>query len=297
MSSGATNPIGSQPQSSGARPRLNATGESKGATNHQAIAELLHSKLRARRKVPPQPTATEPVPYYHLQTHRPIVCLAFVLPIVMLYEVCSILLANDAVRSGVDQWIGGMFSMLGVGEVVILPVVVTAILVVWHHRQHDRWSFNPLVLVGMFIESSLLGLILYWLANAVYFLATVSLPDSVTAGAVTAESDWLVACVSVLGSGIYEETFFRILLLLPLIAWGKWLTDNRELGVVGGMIVCSLIFTLLHYSLFNPAGHPFEVSSFLFRFGASIVFCNLFLFRGFGITVGSHVIYDLLTQL
>ena len=295
MSSGATNPIGPQP--SNAPSRLSANAEPQGVTNHQAIADLLHSKLRARRKVPPQPTATEPVPYYHQQTHRPIVCLAFVLPILMLYEISSILLANDAVRPGVDQWISGMFSALGVGQVVVLPVVVTAILVVWHHRQHDLWTFNPLVLIGMFIESSLLGLMLYWLANAVYFLATVSLPDPVAAGTVAAQSDPLVACVSVLGSGIYEETFFRILLLLPLIAWGTWLTDNREMGVVGGMIVCSLIFTLLHYSLFNPAGHQFELSSFLFRFGASIVFCNLFLFRGFGIAVGSHVIYDLLTQL
>ena len=295
MSSGATNPIGSQP--SGAGSHSDANGEPRGGTNHQAIADLLHSKLRARRKLPPPSTATEPVPFYHQQTHRPIVCLAFVLPIVMLYEISSFLLANDAVRSGVDQWIGGMFSSLGVGQVVILPVVITAILVVWHHRQHDRWTFNPLVLAGMLLESSLLGLILYWSANAVYFLATVSLPDAVTAGSVATDSDWLVACVSVLGSGIYEETFFRILLLLPLIAWGTWLTDKREIGVLAGMILCSLIFTLLHYSLFNPAGHPFEVSSFLFRFGASIVFCNLFLFRGFGIAVGSHVIYDLLTQL
>lgn len=297
MSSGATNPIGSQRQSPTAGSRSDRNDDSTVATKHQAIADLLHSKLRARRKAPPQPTVTEPVPYYHQQTHRPIVCLAFVLPIVMLYEVCSILLASDAVRSGIDQWVSGIFSSLGIGQVVILPVAVTAILVVWHHRRHDRWSFNPLVLVGMFIESSLLGLILYWSANAVYFLATVSLPDAVTAGAVATNSDRLVACVSVLGSGIYEETFFRILLLLPMIAWGTWLSGSREIGVTCGMIACSLIFALLHYSLFNPSGHHFEVSSFLFRFGASIVFCNLFLFRGFGIAVGSHVIYDLLTQI
>lgn len=297
MSSGATNPIGSQRQSPVATVRASGAGERTGQTNHQAIVELLQSKLRARRVAAPTTTAVEPLPYYHQQTHRPIVCLAFVLPIVMLYEICSILLANDAVRSGVDQWIGGLFRFVGLEQVIILPLVVTAILIVWHHRQHDRWSFNPIVLVGMFIECSLLGLILYWSANAVYFLATVSLPDSVMASNVTTESDWLVASVSVLGSGIYEETFFRILFLLPVIAWGTWLTGSREISVTCGMILCSLIFASLHYSVFNPSGYHFEVSSFLFRFGASIVFCNLFLFRGFGIAVGSHVIYDLLTQL
>ena len=297
MSSGATNPIGSRGQPPRATSLSSASSEPTSQANHKAIADLLQSKLRARRAVTPTTTSVDPLPYYHQQTHRPIVCLAFVLPIVMLYEICSNLLASDAVRSGVDQWIGGMFGFLGLEQVTILPLVVTGILIMWHHRQHDRWNFNPIVLVGMFIESSLLGLILYWSANAVYFLASVSLPDSIAATAVATDVDWLVASVSVLGSGIYEETFFRILLLLPMIAWGTWLTGSREVGVTCGMIVCSLIFALLHYSVFNPSGHYFEVSSFLFRFGASIVFCNLFLFRGFGIAVGSHVIYDLLTQL
>jgi hypothetical protein len=297
MSSGATNPTSSRPRLLRERSKAVASAERTGQANRQAVVELLQSKLRSRRVAAPAATAVEPLPYYHQQTHRPIVCLAFVLPIVMLYEVCSILLASDAVRSGVDQWIGGIFRFIGFEQVIILPLVVTAILIVWHHRQHDRWTFNPIVLVGMFIESSLLGLILYWSANAVYFLASVSLPDSVATSVATAEVDWLVASVSVLGSGIYEETFFRILLLLPMIAWGTWLTGSREIGVTCGMIACSLIFALLHYSVFNPSGHHFEVSSFLFRFGASIVFCNLFLFRGFGIAVGSHVIYDLLTQL
>ncbi len=297
MSSGASNPIGSRRQSPTEASRSIAASEQSERSNHRAIAELLQSKLRARRTVSPTPTPVEPLPYYHQQTHRPIICLAFVLPIVMLYETCSILLANDAVRSGVDQWIGRMFHFLGFEQVVILPLVVTAILIVWHHRQHDRWSFNPFVLVGMFIECSLLGTILYWSANAVYFLATVSLPDHLVAANVATEGDWFVASVSVLGSGIYEETFFRILFLLPVIAWGTWLTGSREISITCGMILCSLIFASLHYSVFNPWGHHFEVSSFLFRFGASIVFCNLFLFRGFGIAVGSHVIYDLLTQL
>ena len=56
-------------------------------------------------------------------------------------------------------------------------------------------------------------------------------------------------------------------------------------------------FAVLHYDLINPAGAPLNIYGFLFRFSASVIFCLLFLFRGFGIAVGTHVIYDVMTQL
>ena len=99
-----------------------------------------------------------------------------------------------------------------------------------------------------------------------------------------------------IGSGIYEELFFRLILLVPTIHWASRLT-NRKFGAVAGIILVSLVFATLHYEVVNPAGTAFDLSSFFFRFVASIVFCVLFLFRGFGIAVGTHVAFDVLTQL
>ena len=86
------------------------------------------------------------------------------------------------------------------------------------------------------------------------------------------------------------------MLLLPAIYWASRLT-GRHLGTLCGILVVSVLFAAVHYNILNPAGAEFELSSFLFRLAASIVFCVLFLFRGFGIAVGTHVAFDLLTQI
>jgi hypothetical protein len=278
-----------------------ATAPTDAASSRASIADVLATKGNRRRdRITPSKTYSRPGSRslaYHKQTRRPIVCLAFVLPLVLLYELGSILLGADAIRTGVDQWASGLFAVMGFGQVAILPIIVTATLITWHHQKADRWSINPLVLAGIILESAVLGTILFWAASACYTLATVSFPNAPLTATTVESVDQFAINLSLLGSGIYEELIFRVLLLVPIITWATWLLSSRRISVVLGMLVCSFVFACLHYSVFNPAGENFEISSFLFRFGASIVFCNLFLFRGFGIAVGSHVIYDLLTQL
>lgn len=234
---------------------------------------------------------------YQKQTLRPIVCLAFVLPLVFLYEVGSILMGGQAIRTGVELWLGQLLDPLGFGEVVVLPLIVTAALVVWHHRNDDHWRIGRQTLPLMILESIVLGAILFLAANVCYALATVTVLTPDPAPPMLPPSRWLATHISMLGSGIYEELFFRLLLLLPLMAWATWLLQDRRAGTIAAMLVVSVVFALVHYQLLNPAGGSFELSSFIFRFCASIVFSILFLFRGFGIAVGAHVFHDVLTQV
>jgi hypothetical protein len=163
----------------------------------------------------------------------------------------------------------------------------------------------------MALEALGLGLILFWIANAVHLSSHSSLVTAIPAtieahsigiastdngSMVVAPAARLATLMAFIGSGIYEEVFFRLILLLPAIAWATRLT-NPKMGTVLGMLVVSVVFATLHYDIINPAGAEFELSSFFFRFTASIVFCVLFLFRGFGIAVGAHVAFDALTQL
>jgi membrane protease YdiL (CAAX protease family) len=75
---------------------------------------------------------------------------------------------------------------------------------------------------------------------------------------------------------------------------------------VSAVIVVSLIFSAAHYQIdLIVAGHhvtttfgeKFAFSSFVFRFLAGVTFSTLFLLRGFGVTVGTHAMYDLFTLL
>ena len=231
---------------------------------------------------------------YDDQTRRPIVCLAFILPLLVFYEIGSILLGHNSFRSGIDQWIHSALNQIGFGQLALLPLVAIAVMNVWHHRNGDHWKIRVPVLAGMLIESIGLGLILFCAANAINTLAT---GPSATFSTTIPQSQWWGTVVGLVGSGIYEELVFRIILLVPMIYWAGQLIANRKYATVFGVIVISLLFAALHYNVFNPAGSQFELSSFVFRFAASIVFCILFLFRGFGIAAGSHVAYDVLTQV
>ena len=104
---------------------------------------------------------------------------------------------------------------------------------------------------------------------------------------------WLDQCVSFMGAGIYEELLFR-LMLLPL-AMGVFRVTGFPLAtaVVLSVISTSLLFSAAHYDWFLAAGEPFEATSFIFRTLAGAFFSGLFLWRGFGIAVGTHALYDI----
>ncbi|MEM7454540.1 MAG: CPBP family intramembrane glutamic endopeptidase [Planctomycetota bacterium] len=235
---------------------------------------------------------------YQSQTRRPIVCLAFVLPLILAYEIGAWLPGSESMRSGIDLWLDKLLISIGAGHLVILPVITTSLLMIWHHRQKDEWSFKPATLFGMSIESLGLGMILFWAASAYYQLCSQCQADASLMLPMMSENPrWTAASIVALGSGIYEELVFRLLLMVPAILILKKAIGQRYVATAVAMILVSLIFTSLHYNVFNPSGPEIEISSFIFRFAASMVFCVLFLMRGFGIAVGTHVTFDVLTQM
>jgi len=257
-----------------------------------AIGQVFLSKTEARKRRRQERLLIKP---YHVETRRPLVCLAFVLPFLVFYEVGSILLGQNSLRSGIDQWLHQILNQFGAGQLVLLPLVTVGIMLAWHHQQHDHWRIRIPVLFGMLGEAIGLGAILFCAANSLNLLSGGESPVAETT--LNLSSVWWANAVSYVGSGIYEELIFRILLLVPAIHLVSKYFPLRDHSTAIAVVIVSLVFAALHYNFFNPAGNPFELSSFVFRFAASIVFCFLFLFRGFGIAVGAHVAYDVLTQV
>jgi membrane protease YdiL (CAAX protease family) len=109
---------------------------------------------------------------------------------------------------------------------------------------------------------------------------------------------FLARFVSYCGAGVYEEVLFR-LALLPLLA-----CVLRGLGVswvqswIWAAVIGSLAFSAAHH----VGAHGEEIVlaasgfwfTFSFRFVAGLFFSLLFVYRGFGIAVGTHAIYDML---
>ena len=98
-----------------------------------------------------------------------------------------------------------------------------------------------------------------------------------------------------LGAGIYEELLFRLVLLNLAIGLLAWLRAGVDVSVTGGILLTSLLFSAAHYV--GPSGDSFLWSTFHFRFLAGALFAVLFRYRGFGIAVGTHALYDVLVGL
>jgi membrane protease YdiL (CAAX protease family) len=67
------------------------------------------------------------------------------------------------------------------------------------------------------------------------------------------------------------------------------------MSMILGAVISSLLFALAHHVGAN--GELFDTYCFIFRFIAGVFFSILFIYRGFGITAGSHAAYDILVGM
>ena len=237
---------------------------------------------------------------YLRESNRPLVSLAFVAPMLLAYE-GGLLFWPQAMRNGADVWLRSSLEVIGFGQYFLLPMLTCAVLIGWHHINRDRWTVRSMVLYGMVLESMALGLLLLILARtqSIMFSAMQVPVASVEPGAAGTR------VLTFFGAGIYEELLFR-LMLLPFCATVLRLSGvSGRLSLIVAVLFSSLLFAAAHYQLDlmigswhlkTNYGDPFEWTTFLFRFSAGAFFSAVFLSRGFGITVGSHALYDILVS-
>ena len=173
---------------------------------------------------------------YWEQSRRPLAALAFVVPLLVLYEGGVVLLGPQAVRNGADVWLRQVLDLLGFGQYFLLPALTVGLLLGWHHVTHQRWQLSVGVLYVMFAECAVLGLALVCLSHLAGALAAGTLVGRQAEGTVQLAIAWLVAgrgavvgrCLGFVGAGVYEEMLFRLMLLPPVSACAAWLGAARR---------------------------------------------------------------------
>ena len=260
---------------------------------------------------------TEASESYWVLSRAPLESLVFTLPLVLVYEVGVLFCGRGMPRNGADVWLRGILDSLGFGAYFfLLPALTVMGLAAWHHLEHDRWVFRARVLVGMVCESLVLACVLIGLAHLHEDYWPERLPqesiavvlDAGSAGAgpphassaelssvVSRNTLMLQRLVGYCGAGLYEEVLFR-LLMLPVLAWmlaRLGMSHSTALG--GGVLLSAVLFSAAHYVGLH--GESFELYSFTFRTVAGVFFGILFLLRGFGISAGTHAMYDVLVGL
>jgi hypothetical protein len=97
---------------------------------------------------------------YIRESRRPLASLAFVIPLLLLYEGGIIILGPQAVRNGADVWLRQFLDTLGFSQYLLLPALTVGLLLAWHHVSREKWQVSAGVVYGMLLESAALGLML-----------------------------------------------------------------------------------------------------------------------------------------
>jgi membrane protease YdiL (CAAX protease family) len=225
---------------------------------------------------------------YLQRSELPLTSLVFLLPLIVVYEVGTVYFASQSHHQTEQRIIAftlmqQFFLLFGATGKYLPAMAVVGILLAWHIARRDAWQVSPATVMGMTLESLVLAVPLivmgFAAARYVVLFAARGHPGSLL--------------ILSIGAGVYEELVFRLVaftvlnfFLLDVLRLQRWL------GYLLMVLSSSVLFALYHY-----LGEPFSWQTFAFRTLAGIYFGLVFIYRGFGVTAGSHAAYDILIVL
>jgi hypothetical protein len=219
----------------------------------------------------------------------------FALPLLIVYEGMAAVLGDSdrgTLRNGADVLLRSLFTLVvgRNGSLVFIAVVILAgMWFVARDLKRSRGSLRASIFFTMLAESAALAIAFGIVVSAV--TAQILGSMHLLAMGQIDKANWPTRLMLSLGAGLYEELFFRVLLVSALAAGARLLlgANNRVAGVLA-TIVGAFVFSAFHY--IGPYGDHFQVQSFAFRTISGVAFSALYLTRGFGITAWTHALYD-----
>jgi membrane protease YdiL (CAAX protease family) len=216
------------------------------------------------------------------------------LPLLLLYEILIFIArpnAEQVVRISVDVWIKTLFSHFG-QDVLSLTLIFVALLGIFvlYRERHKLGTLNGKYFLVMLVEASVYAFVL-----ALLISITVSSLLQIAAQQTVASLSTLDQLALSLGAGLYEELFFRVILVSLLLFALKLFVKKEGVRYGLAIVIAAFLFSLVHYT--GSLGDPFTLGSFLFRFLFGLALNAIYILRGFGMAAWTHAIYDIMVVL
>lgn len=239
-------------------------------------------------------TAPAPLRAYLADSQRPLHVLAFLLPMIVLYEVGTALYLTDPAHGVVEtirahSILLGFFQDFGVAGRFLPALALGAVLVVWQTIRRDRWHVSLPVLLGMIVESAV------WTAPLLVFGGLIQSLALAMAQSDLASMTWPARLTIALGAGLYEEMLFR---MIGMAAVHMLLVDLLQMKDATGRLLAvgatAVAFALYHELPAGSGPAGLDWGPVLLFLAAGVFFGWLYLWRGLAVVVGVHALYDAL---
>ena len=210
-----------------------------------------------------------------------------IFPLLIAYEILGLVVNYNLpfeIRNGADVLLRQAFLTFGkIGNLTLFGILLFIPILFFLKAKKSNSENNIKIsyLILMIAEGLFFGTLLY-----VIFINTHNLLILGKGGLGIFDKLYLA-----IGAGIFEEFIFRLLLigLISYLILKVFKFDKMSI-FIPLILISSFIFSGFHY--IGNFGDNFNWSTFLLRFSAGCYLGTLFAFRGFGICVISHIIYD-----
>jgi heme/copper-type cytochrome/quinol oxidase subunit 3 len=214
-----------------------------------------------------------------------------ILPLVVLYHF-GIVQSGYTVRNLAEVWLEGPLNLVGLhaAHVVNVALIIALLVVLWRRERTGTPAF--LLVAVMVAEATLYALLLFKGGQTVTELIRDKAAKVVFAMDLGRSGQLFLA----LGAGVYEELLFRLL----MVGGGAWVLRrvflwDKTLSLAVMLVLSSVLFSAAHYV--GSLGEPFDGYTFTFRFVCGMMLGLVFLFRGPGIAVWTHALYNAMVVL
>ena len=243
------------------------------------------------------------LPTYYELSQKPLQVLAFLLPLIVLYELGVFYFVRGDIEA--RSMLKGFFQQVGIGQAgYYLPgVAVVVLLLTMHFVQREPWKVHGRLLPMMWIESIILALPI--LLFAVVFLRqpaahAMALDSAMLASTSSSSSPgWQSMMVYSIGAGIYEELLFRVIgiaiihfIAIDLLALPKHIGELAAIGIT------ALLFAIYHFLPIQTGVISqmltTDIRKTIFYLLAGVYLACIYVYRGFGIAAASHAMYDVM---
>jgi len=211
------------------------------------------------------------------------------LPLLLGYEILLFIAqpsSEQMVRISVDVWMQSLIRMMGVNATAFILLMVAIAGIVILYREREKFAhLRPVFFVYIMVESLVYAMVIGAATSTITAELTMYISSAID------QLSYLQKISLSLGAGLYEELFFRVILVSASIyILKKFFKQNWVVNTLA-ILTAATIFSLAHFT--GSLGDPFTMDAFIFRLLFGVALNIIYIWRGFSVAAWTHALYDI----